>query len=67
MNSLYQAGTWRFGMERQEFAYEAVVDIGIIRSPAKRNRSPGGPGKCFCALPDFFSPFFWPCQKLQTA
>lgn len=45
-------------MKCQEFAYETVVDRGIIRSPAKRNRSPGGPGKCFCALPDFFSPFF---------
>lgn len=54
MNSLYRAGTRRFGMECQEFAYETVVDRGIIRSPAKRNRSPGDPGKCFCALPDFF-------------
>ena len=36
MNLLYRAGTRRFGMECQEFAYETVVDRGIIRSPAKR-------------------------------
>ena len=36
MNPLYRAGTRRFGMKRQEFAHETVVDIRIIRSPAKR-------------------------------
>ncbi len=36
MNPLYRAGTRRFGMEHQEFAHETVVDIRIIRSPAKR-------------------------------
>ena len=41
-------------MECQEFAYETVVDRGIIRSPAKRNRSPGGPGKCFLRFVGFF-------------
>lgn len=54
MNSSYQAGTWKVGMKRQEFAHETVFGIRIIRSPAKRNHSSGGPGKCFCALPDFF-------------
>lgn len=54
-------------MECQEFAYETVVDRGIIRSPAKRNRSPGGPGKCFLRFAGFFFAIFCPQLKLQMA
>ena len=56
MNSSYQAGTWKVGMKRQEFAHETVFGIRIIRSPAKReeriNRWKNGIQSI--VLPDFF-------------
>lgn len=56
MNSSYQAGTWKVGMKRQEFAHETVFGIRIIRSPAKRengiNRRKSG--ILSIVLPGFF-------------